>query len=227
VSAKPRFRRLATLATVLFAGTSLAPPSGPARAEELNLPPLAMPTTKAECLKMLDDLIMDMATYMSQDEFTELYRNMPFDWAIKRDCEAGNFGAAYQQAVSMRPTTKPDFQQSTSQPGNCFLTTACCGLVGLDDDCFELSVLRRYRDTLLRRLPGGEAEVALYYSLAPVILSRMQGGQNGRRLLRLYWTHILPCTAMAWLGLGEITRRHYRDMLARLCVAAGVRRAVA
>ena len=226
MSAKPRFRRIAALASVLFASTSLSPLAGPARAEELNLPPLEMPKTKAECLVMLDTLVMDMATYMSADEFAQLYQNMPFDWAIKRDCEAENFGAAYQQALGLRPTTKSENRPSPSEP-TCFLTTACCGLVGLDDDCFELSVLRRFRDNILPTLPGGEAEVALYYSLAPAILSRLQGRANERRLLRLYWTHILPCTAMAWLGLGEITRRHYRDMLARLCVAASVRPAAA
>ena len=33
----------------------------------------------------------------------------------------------------------------------CFLTTACCEVLGLPDDCFELRTLRRYRDETPRR----------------------------------------------------------------------------
>jgi hypothetical protein len=222
---QPRFRRLAALTSLLLAGTafSLPPAAIPARAEELNLPPIPMPTTKEECLKMIDNLIMEMSTYMSQEEFGQVYQNIPFDLTMKRDCEAGNYGGAHQQAVGMRPTTAYVPQQGTSQPGNCFLTTACCELVGLPDDCFELSVLRRDRDTVLPALPGGRAEAALYYALAPAILSGLHGRGRGRRLLPLYFTHILPCVAMAWLGFGDLTRRRYRDMLVRLCMAAGLR----
>jgi hypothetical protein len=227
VSPRLRFRRLSALATLLLASTSLVTLNMAGRAEELNLPPIEMPTTKAQCLVMLDTLIMDMATYMSGDEFAQLYQNMPFDLAIKRDCEAENFGAAYQQVMGLRPTSKPDFQQSTSQPSNCFLTTACCELVGLEDNCFELSVLRRYRDEVLPILPGGKAEIALYYALAPAVLAKLRGRRAERDLLRLYWTHILPCVAMAWLGFRQPTRKRYRDLLARVCVAAGVRPAAA
>jgi hypothetical protein len=178
-----------------------------------------MPTSREECLAMLDQLIIDMATLMTQDEFAQLYQNMPFDLAIKRDCENENFGSAHQTAVGMRPTEASPTPRDPA-PSNCFLTTACCDVVGLADDCLELTILRRYRDLMLPTMPGGRAEIALYYVVAPAILANLHGVTARQLLKRVYFTHILPCVVLAWLGLGRATRRRYRDMLARLWEAA-------
>jgi hypothetical protein len=40
---------------------------------------------------------------------------------------------------------EPPGAQNTPKPAQCFLTTACCELVGLDDNCFELTALRGFR----------------------------------------------------------------------------------
>jgi len=99
----------------------------------------------------------------------------------------------------------------------CFLTSACCAEVGLADDCFELTALRRYRDRVLAVSPGGAAEIELYYALAPVLLRALRRERSKRALLRLYFTHILPCAVFATLGLHEATHRRYVDMMVRLC----------
>lgn len=100
---------------------------------------------------------------------------------------------------------------------SCFLTEACCAAVGLPDDCFELTALRRYRDRVLAPSPGGAAEIGLYYALAPVLLPALRRERGGRTLLRLYFTHILPCALLATLGLNGAVHRRYRDMMVRLC----------
>jgi hypothetical protein len=100
---------------------------------------------------------------------------------------------------------------------SCFLTTACCAEVGLADDCFELTALRRYRDRVLAVSPGGAAEIELYYALAPVLLSGLQRKPSKRDLLRLYYTHILPCALLAMCGLNGAAHRRYVDMMVRLC----------
>ncbi len=113
--------------------------------------------------------------------------------------------------------------RSNSNGDSCFLTTACCELVGLDDDCFELTVLRRYRDTVLPRLPGGRGRDRAV--LRPGAVRSRRPSRAARRSgnsLGLYFTHILPCVALACLGFREATRRRYRDMLVRLARAAGV-----
>jgi hypothetical protein len=110
----------------------------------------------------------------------------------------------------------PDFGGSTTTETNCFLTTACCELVGLPDDCFELRALRRFRDDVLAATPGGRADIALYYERAPRILSAMAQRGETQRLLPLYFSHILPSAVLARLGLKRLPDRLYRNLMARL-----------
>lgn len=99
---------------------------------------------------------------------------------------------------------------------DCFLTTACCELIGLDDDCFELRSLRAFRDGPLGAMPGGKDDIARYYRQAPLILAEMSRRGDSRRLLRLYATHILPSAMAARLGLNRLARGLYTDMMRRL-----------
>jgi hypothetical protein len=118
--------------------------------------------------------------------------------------------------VLPRPGARPSRPQGEGggAPGQCFITAACCTLVGLSDDCFELTALRRFRDRDLAAMPGGAEDIALYYRTAPAILDAMRGDE--RRLLALYFTHILPSALAASLGLKRFTRWLYTDMMWRL-----------
>ena len=49
----------------------------------------------------------------------------------------------------------------------CFLTTAACEHRGLPDNCYELRVLRSFRDKTLLTTPEGRVLVEEYYSIAP------------------------------------------------------------
>jgi hypothetical protein len=113
-------------------------------------------------------------------------------------------------AVQRANRPKPD-------PGCCFLTTACCEAIGLPDDCFELSTLRRYRDEVLAHMRDGPGEIERYYALAPAILRAMREQGGERELLRLYFSRILPCVFLARIGAARLTRMLYRDMIGRLC----------
>lgn len=98
----------------------------------------------------------------------------------------------------------------------CFLTTACCEVIGLDDDCFELAALRRFRDRVMLATPQGRREVAQYYERAPRILAALEVNGGAARLLAVYATHILPCAVMATLGFDRATWWLYRDLVTRL-----------
>jgi hypothetical protein len=106
--------------------------------------------------------------------------------------------------------------QGGSSSGNCFLTTACCGVVGLADNCAELTALRAFRDRVMMATPEGRADVARYYAVAPAILAEMRRRGEERALLRLYFTTILPAVAAARLGLDGLARRIYTAMMLRL-----------
>jgi hypothetical protein len=106
---------------------------------------------------------------------------------------------------------------STSSVGTpCFLTTACCGVVGLADNCPELATLRSFRDRVMLATAEGRADVAHYYAVAPRIVAEIQRRGEERVLLRLYFTTILPAVVAARLGLNGLARRIYTAMMVRL-----------
>jgi hypothetical protein len=102
-------------------------------------------------------------------------------------------------------------------PEGCFITTACCEVLGLDDDCFELRTLRRYRDTVLALQPGGAEAIASYYALAPAILTELRAGPDrAEALLSVYARFVLPAALAARLGLNALAYRLYVRMLNEL-----------
>jgi hypothetical protein len=120
------------------------------------------------------------------------------DWAAQRQTElAGQYAD----------------QKCTPPEGGCFITTATCEVLGLDDDCFELAALRRYRDRVLALRPGGQADIARYYRLAPVILACMPERTRRARLLFTYACYILPAALAAHSGFDAIAYRLYRRMV--------------
>lgn len=100
---------------------------------------------------------------------------------------------------------------------SCFLTTAACSVVGLSDDCWELTQLRRFRDGFMAGFAEGRADIERYYRNAPAVAERLMASATGRaRLLKLYWTVIMPCAVMARLGLNRAAYRRYRTMMVDL-----------
>lgn len=53
----------------------------------------------------------------------------------------------------------PRYKAGTSS-GGCFLTSACTEAKGLADDCYELTMLRAFRDEYLVKQKSGKAEIA-------------------------------------------------------------------
>ncbi len=99
----------------------------------------------------------------------------------------------------------------------CFLTTATCEAVGLADDCWELTTLRRFRDGWLAHQPGGQADIARYYREAPAIAERLKADRTA--LLSLYWKRIVPSALAAKLGANRLARRLYTGMMRELGTA--------
>ena len=56
----------------------------------------------------------------------------------------------------------------------CYITTAVCETFGKPDDCYELRLLRTYRDGYLAGTPGGEEMIRKYYDVAPSIVKHIQ-----------------------------------------------------
>lgn len=63
--------------------------------------------------------------------------------------------------------------QSGGGGGGCFITTAVCRAKGLPDDCEQLTVLRAFRDSVLRQSAHGRIFVQAYYGMAPLVVARI------------------------------------------------------
>ncbi len=150
----------------------------------------------------------------------------------KEECELTLDCVSLRKALAWAVERKEEFAQQvaeakcTAPEGNCFITTACCEMLGLDDACFELRTLRRYRDEVLANQPGGGEAIARYYALAPQILARLHTKPRYAEavLVSVYARYVLPAALAARLGFNRLAYRLYVAMLNELA-SAGVTKA--
>lgn len=96
----------------------------------------------------------------------------------------------------------------------CFITTACCRRLNKPDDCYELTLLRRYRDTYMASLEDGEKLIAEYYDIAPSIVKHIDKRQDSAGIYDAVWNHyILPCIRLIEGGEYEECLSLYSDMV--------------
>jgi hypothetical protein len=132
---------------------------------------------------------------------------------LKLDC--ANLHKALEWATTQRDAFKEKSanNECSEVEQDCFITTACCEALGLDDDCFELRTLRRYRDQVLVKQTGGAQEIAHYDALAPQILARLRTNSRKATLLSVYARYVLPAALAARLGFNRLAYRLYVAML--------------
>lgn len=64
--------------------------------------------------------------------------------------------------------------QGKKGKSGCFLTTAACQYKGLPDDCYELTMMREFRDRKLLTTASGQALVAEYYDRVPELVPLLE-----------------------------------------------------
>ncbi|MCD7737059.1 MAG: hypothetical protein LUI07_08900 [Lachnospiraceae bacterium] len=96
----------------------------------------------------------------------------------------------------------------------CYITTAVCRTFGKPDDCYELSLLRDYRDTYLADSPDGQELIQEYYDVAPSIVKHIDQKPDSAEIYRSIWDEwISPCIRMIESDQMEDCRAHYIDMV--------------
>ncbi len=79
----------------------------------------------------------------------------------------------------------------SSLGGGCFITQAVCGFQNKPDDCFELQVLRAFRDEWL--IHTHPEDVKEYYEIAPAIAEKLKTSKNVIQSMDvLYHSFIVP-----------------------------------
>ena len=110
----------------------------------------------------------------------------------------------------------PIYKQSSSS-GGCYLTSACTEARNLPDDCLELTVLRNFRDTYMKKQPGGEADIAEYYRRAPKIVERIDAQEDRKDVYEtIYSSVIRPCVELIEKGQNAEAYRMSKDMVLKL-----------
>lgn len=107
----------------------------------------------------------------------------------------------------------PVYGDAGSSTG-CFLTSACVEAMDLPDNCEELIILRKFRDTWLVKQPGGQAEIREYYRIAPGIVSTIQRREDRQQIFqRIYDDVVCPC--VLWIKQKQYHKawKSYRNMV--------------
>lgn len=104
----------------------------------------------------------------------------------------------------------------------CFITTAVCRQRGLGDDCYELTMFRRFRDQVLLPTEEGRALVDAYYRTAPAIVTAMELCQDTEAVCGRIWRdYLAPCLNDIESGNNDACRERYAEMvrcLERTCL---------
>lgn len=99
----------------------------------------------------------------------------------------------------------------------CFLTTACVESKGLDDNCYELTCLRRFRDEYLMKDNYGRTEVKKYYKIAPKIIENIDRLPNSNLVYdNIYENLILKCISLIEKNENEQAFRLYKETIEKL-----------
>jgi len=104
----------------------------------------------------------------------------------------------------------------------CYITTAVCETLGKGDDCYELTLLRNYRDNFLMNQEDGEAIISEYYDIAPTIVKRINKLSNSTDVYKSVWDNYLnPCVRMIEedknLECKEVYYKMVRDLQEEYC----------
>jgi hypothetical protein len=99
----------------------------------------------------------------------------------------------------------------------CYITTAVCESRNKPDDCYELSLLRSFRDDYLLGSEEGEAMVHEYYDLAPSIVKHIGKRQDAAAIYEDIWQQYLsPCIRLIETDRREECVDLYKQMVYNL-----------
>lgn len=111
-------------------------------------------------------------------------------------------------------STRESIQSGFRKGILCYITTAVCKSLHKPDDCYELTLLRDYRDGYLLKTKDGRAAVEQYYNIAPTIVKRIGRQEDPAAIYDQIWQEYLyPCVGLIEAGKKEECKTLYRDMV--------------
>jgi hypothetical protein len=100
---------------------------------------------------------------------------------------------------------------------DCFITTAICKSFNKPDNCYELTIFRKFRDNWLKKQPDGESLINEYYNIAPIIVQKIDKSPNKDEIYFLIWEKWLkPCLNSIEEGMFDKCKFLYISMVNEL-----------
>ena len=104
--------------------------------------------------------------------------------------------------------------QSGFKTSMSYITTAVCESLSRPDDCYELNLLRSYRDGYMMNTTEGAGVVREYYNIAPTIVRRISREEEADNIYRNIWEDYLkPCLHMIEDNKNEECQELYTKMV--------------
>ena len=98
--------------------------------------------------------------------------------------------------------------------GGCYITTAICKEYNRPDDCYELTLLRSFRDNWLSKQPDGEKLIKEYYATAPQMVSFVDKLPNHKRIYqKLNDVYLSRCIFFIENNMPERCKQKYVEMV--------------
>lgn len=128
-----------------------------------------------------------------------------------------------QRMVDVWNSTMPEYKIGHStvdgieqgfKHGMCYITTAVCRSLDKPDDCYELNLLRDYRDHYLLATEDGYKLVEEYYNIAPTIVKKINRCGNADEIYHHIWeAYLNPCVRLIEAERPEECQKLYSNMV--------------
>lgn len=101
--------------------------------------------------------------------------------------------------------------------GGCYITSASVEFMGLDDHCYELDTMRRFRDILVEEDDLFRDQILDYYRYSPHIVENINASQNKDEILAdIYHNLVEECVKLLEDNRIEEAKSLYTDYYEKL-----------
>jgi len=105
---------------------------------------------------------------------------------------------------------------SSSSNEGCFITTSCIRHLGLNDNCYELTVLRKFRDEYVLNIPNGKIDIHYYYKVSPIIINTINLRPDRNQIWINVYHKIYQSIRFIELNKPEDAYKLYKDTIVEL-----------
>ena len=141
------------------------------------------------------------------EEIADFFRDYKFNVGLSLDGpeEINNRTRSYSKGSHSK-------HNKGGSGGGCYLTTACTKAMNLPDDCYELNVLRSFRDNILMSQPTGKKAVREYYNMAPEIVQAVEEQEDAQVIWRSVYRDIGQAVSLVLSNDFEGALKHYKKL---------------